>query len=105
MCLMPRRRDAAVRPVVAYPWVFYSVPYAVKGSWIRTDICTAQVACPEEHCLSDVMEPCKAAEGIWTGGTHLRRRQVAQAVPRVPGTVVHINTPGGLGFTITNLER
>ena len=74
-------------PIVAPPWVFYGIPFAPRGLWIRSGLCTAQVACP--CCGAEKWEPCKRARyegdkivfGSHYGETHAERDKAAKEVP------------------------
>lgn len=83
-------------PVVAPPWVFYGPPYAPKGFWIRSDLCTAQADCP--YCKAPKWQPCRSVKlgkqlldgpqprfekviGTHTSGSHVDRRKAAENIP------------------------
>ena len=85
------------RPVVAPPWVFYGPPFAPKGFWIRSDLCTAQISC--SYCGSAKWEPCRSSTlgkqlldnsgipeferimGTCISGSHHERRKAAKDIP------------------------
>ena len=85
--------------------MFYSAPFAPKGLWLRSDLSTAQVACP--YCESERWEPCKSVSlvsvgknkfekkigGAHKGSTHADRRKAAKKIDQA-SVQIEVRGPG-----------
>lgn len=99
----PVTTGGRAHPVVAPPWVFYGAPFAPKGLWIRSELCSAQVGCP--YCGSERWQPCRSVTlegkdfkkkviGGYVGFTHGQRRKAAKKIAVTTGIEIHVRGVG-----------